>query len=105
MLFPWLGLSLRDDAMERRNTAALVALLGARLAVQLTFAGVVRRWQQSGIAVPLKRLDAPGLSVPCEIGRSSWFGAMFQRALPMVGLHYGEAGGFGGWVTDTSAGG
>jgi len=38
-LFPWLGLSLRDDAMERRNTAALVALLGALLAVQLTFIG------------------------------------------------------------------
>jgi hypothetical protein len=38
-LFPWLGLSLRDDAMERRNAAALVALLGALLAVQLTFTG------------------------------------------------------------------
>jgi hypothetical protein len=39
MLFPWLGLSLRDDAMERRNAAALVALLGALFAVQLTFIG------------------------------------------------------------------
>ena len=38
MLFPWLGLSIRDDAMERRNPAALLALLGALLAVQLTFA-------------------------------------------------------------------
>jgi hypothetical protein len=39
ILFPWLGLSFRDDAMERRNPAALVALLGALCAVQLTFAG------------------------------------------------------------------
>jgi hypothetical protein len=39
MLFPWLGLSLRDDAMERRNPAALVALLGALIAVQLTYIG------------------------------------------------------------------
>ena len=38
-LFPWLGLSLRDDAMERRNTAALVALLGGLFAVQLAFVG------------------------------------------------------------------
>ena len=38
-LFPWLGMSLRDDAMERRNPAALVALLGAMVAVQLTFLG------------------------------------------------------------------
>ncbi len=39
VLFPWLGLSLRDDAMERHNTAALVALLGALVAVQLAYAG------------------------------------------------------------------
>jgi uncharacterized membrane protein YjfL (UPF0719 family) len=39
LLFPWLGLSLRDDAMERRNRAALVALLGALVGVQLTFIG------------------------------------------------------------------
>ncbi len=38
-LFPWLGLSLRNDAMERRNAAAMVASLGALFAVQLTFAG------------------------------------------------------------------
>ena len=72
---------------------------------QLDLAHVLRRWQQSGITVQLKRLDAPGPPVPCEIQRPSWFGTMFQRALSMVGLHYGEAGGFGGWVTDTSAGG
>jgi len=72
---------------------------------QLDLAHVLRRWQQSGIAIQLKRLDVPGPSVPCEVARPSWFGAMFQRALSMVGLHYGEAGGFGGWVTSSSAGG
>ena len=38
-LFPWLGLSFRDDAMERRNTAALTALCGAVPAVALTYIG------------------------------------------------------------------
>jgi uncharacterized membrane protein YjfL (UPF0719 family) len=38
-LFPWLGLSFRDDAVERRNDAALVALCGAVLAVCLVYAG------------------------------------------------------------------
>ena len=38
-LFPWLDLSLRDDARERRNSVALVALLEALFAVQLTFIG------------------------------------------------------------------
>jgi hypothetical protein len=36
-LFPWLGLSIRDDAMERHNRAALIALLGALVAVQVSY--------------------------------------------------------------------
>lgn len=39
LLFPWLGISLRDDAMERRNAAALVALLGGLFGVGLIYAG------------------------------------------------------------------
>jgi uncharacterized membrane protein YjfL (UPF0719 family) len=38
-LFPWLGLSFRDDAVERRNIAALVALCGAVVAVAIIYAG------------------------------------------------------------------
>src|SRR4051794_20905131 len=38
-LFSWFGLSLRDDAVERRNAAALVALCGALLSVALTYIG------------------------------------------------------------------
>jgi len=38
-LFSWLGLSFRDDAMERRNIAALTALCGAVPAVALTYIG------------------------------------------------------------------
>ena len=38
-LFAWLGLSLRDDAIERRNVGALVALCGAELGVTVTYVG------------------------------------------------------------------
>jgi hypothetical protein len=72
---------------------------------QLDLAHVLRRWQQAGITIQVKRLDMPGPPVPCEIARPSCFGAMFQRALSTIGLHRGEAGGFGAWITDTSAGG
>jgi uncharacterized membrane protein YjfL (UPF0719 family) len=38
-LFPWLGLSLRDDAVERKNLSALIALCGAVLALGIIYAG------------------------------------------------------------------
>jgi len=38
-LFSWLGLSFRDDAVERRNIAALTALCGAVPAVAFTYIG------------------------------------------------------------------
>jgi hypothetical protein len=38
-LFSWLGLSLREDAMERRNLSALIAISGAAIAITLITAG------------------------------------------------------------------
>jgi hypothetical protein len=37
-LFPWFGLSIRDDAWERRNSAATVALACALVSIAITFA-------------------------------------------------------------------
>ena len=39
LLFSWLGLSLRDDAGERKNIGALVALCGSLTGVALIYAG------------------------------------------------------------------
>ena len=39
VLFSWLGLSWRDDVVERRNSAALIALCGAILSVAIIYAG------------------------------------------------------------------
>ncbi len=38
-LFAWLGLSARDDALERRNVAALAAICAAILAAALAYGG------------------------------------------------------------------
>jgi hypothetical protein len=38
-LFAWLGLSLQDDVVERRNVGALLALCGASMAVTIIYAG------------------------------------------------------------------
>jgi hypothetical protein len=38
-IFSWFGVSLRDDAADRKNTAALVALCGALLGVAVTYIG------------------------------------------------------------------
>lgn len=38
-LFPWFGLSLCDDVVERKNHSALVALCGAILALGIIYAG------------------------------------------------------------------
>lgn len=38
-LFSWLGVGARDDAIERRNPAALVAICGAIISVALVFTG------------------------------------------------------------------
>jgi len=37
-LFPWFGLCIGDDVIERRNLAALIALLGATLAIATIYA-------------------------------------------------------------------
>ncbi len=38
-MFGWFGISLRDDALERNNVAAAIALYGGCVAVTLAFAG------------------------------------------------------------------
>jgi uncharacterized membrane protein YjfL (UPF0719 family) len=39
LVFSWFGISYRDDVVERRNVAALIALCGAILGVALLYAG------------------------------------------------------------------
>ena len=68
-------------------------------------AHTLRRWQEAGIEVQLKRLDVPGSPVPCVVRKPSWFGWAWQRVLIAAGLVRGDSGaGFGGWVQPPSSG-
>ena len=71
---------------------------------QTDLAHTLRRWQEAGLAVELKRLDGPYVAVPCKVPKPPWFGWMWQRTLVAIGLRRGEAGGFGNWVPEPSSG-
>ena len=90
--------------MNQGMSSAMLVQHGSR-PPQRDLAHVLRRWQDAGMAILLKNVEVSGAPAACEIARPSWFGAMFQRALASVGLGRGDAGGFGAWVPDTSAGG
>ena len=73
-------------------------------APQPDLAHSLRRWQDGGICIELKRLDVPGPALPIEVRKPSAFGLLWQRALAMVGLRRHGLGGFGGFVPQPSAG-
>jgi len=67
-------------------------------------AHTLRRWQEAGITIELKRLDEPGGPVPCEVQKPSWFGWAWQRVLMASGFQRAKVGGFGAWVPEASSG-
>jgi hypothetical protein len=71
---------------------------------QPDLAHTLRRWQDGGIVIELKRLDASGPPVPIEVRKPSGFGFLWNRALKMLGLRRHRLGGFGGFVPEPSAG-
>jgi len=72
---------------------------------QSDLAHVLRRWQEAGIGLNVLRIDFPMTPEPLVVGRPSWYGAMFQRALTAMGLRRARSGGFGAWVPESGAGG
>jgi hypothetical protein len=72
---------------------------------QSDLAHTLRRWQDAGLVLKRKRLELPEPPETFKIARPSWYGAMFQRALAVMGFHRAENGGFGGWMPGSSAGG
>jgi hypothetical protein len=76
-----------------------------KLEPQSDLAHSLRRWQDGGINLERLRLDLPSRPEPFEVARPSWYGAMFQRALSSLGLRRSSTGGFGAWISGSSAGG
>ncbi len=71
---------------------------------QPDLAHTLRRWQEGGIAIELKRLDTAGPSAPIVVPKPSGFGSLWQRALALMGLRRHGLGGFGGFIPEPSSG-
>jgi hypothetical protein len=71
---------------------------------QPDLAHILRRWQEAGLTVLLKRLDEPGTPRALDIPKPSGFGWLWQRALEVLGLRRHGLGGFGGVVPIPSSG-
>ena len=85
------------------HRALLVQRTG--LQPQPDLAHTLRRWQEASVALERVQLDFTEPPERFEVTRPSWYGAIFQRALSMIGLRRAEAGGFGAWVQDSPASG
>jgi len=65
-LFPWFGLCIADDAIERRNPAALIALLDAT--TMLCRCRLARRFLIRSHSAPLRRWMCSRSSAHCDAG-------------------------------------
>ena len=70
---------------------------------QTDLAHTLRRWQDGGVAIELKRLDYSSPSTLIEVPKPSGFGSLWQRALTLMGLRRHGLGGFGGFVPEPSS--
>jgi hypothetical protein len=72
---------------------------------QTDLAHTLCRWQEDGIRLERARINSASPPEPFAVSRPSWYGAMFQRALAVLGLRRAGGGGFGGWVPEPGSGG
>jgi hypothetical protein len=99
--------------VEEKNGRAVrqmscLQLLGAsgqrRDEPQPDLAHTLRRWQEAGIAIELKRLDSPAPPAAIEVRKPSGFGRIWHRALDLLGLRRHALGGYGGFIPQPSSG-
>jgi len=91
--------------LAAHGIARVVLVQQTESLVAADLAQVLRRWQDNGMRLGRVRLDFPGPPEPMQVRRPAWYGVMFQRVLARMGFHRAQAGGFGAWVMDSSAGG
>src|SRR5207248_5092457 len=71
---------------------------------QADLAHTLRRWQEAGISIEVKRLASAGPPVPCDVARPSYFKWIWHRMLLMCGFRRNPLGGFGGFLPEPSSG-
>jgi len=114
-LFSFLGISARDDVLERRNTAGLVAIIGALLGATFCFAGG-NIGEGPGIAVVIAsagaalaswfplwyladRLSGQRISERITVERDTGSGIRLGAMLAASGIILGTAAA-GNWIPD-----
>ena len=71
---------------------------------QPDLAHTLRRWQEAGIGIHLKRFDTTGPPTPLVVERPSRFGSLWYRFWTLLGLTRNELGGFGGLIAEPGGG-
>ena len=67
-------------------------------------AHVLLRWQEEGISIFASSIVALSSVEPIRVNRPSRFRALWYRALALIGLSRGAAGGFGTWPQSSGGG-
>lgn len=71
---------------------------------QADLAHVLRRWQDAGIEILLKRLELAGQPITCRVGRPSLYKLIWYRLGVLLRLRRNPLGGFGGTLPEASSG-
>ncbi|MDB6110025.1 MAG: hypothetical protein JWR69_1775, partial [Pedosphaera sp.] len=90
--------------LKTHGISRVILALSFQNQAQPDLAHTLRRWQEAGIGIQLKRMEAIGPPAPCTIERPSWFGAIWYRAMVAFGLKRHALGGYGGIIGIASGG-
>ncbi|MDB6018120.1 MAG: hypothetical protein JWR19_2609 [Pedosphaera sp.] len=71
---------------------------------QPDLAHTLRRWQEGGITIELKRLEVTDPPTIYNVGSPSRFGAFWYRVCQLLGLTRNALGGYGGIIGQSSGG-
>ncbi|MDB6029956.1 MAG: hypothetical protein JWM16_294 [Verrucomicrobiales bacterium] len=72
---------------------------------QPDLAHTLRRWQEAGLVIEIKRLDTNGPPELCHVEKPSLYGQIWYRVKLAFGLIPNSLGGFGGYLADLSSAG
>jgi hypothetical protein len=90
--------------LEERGICRVVLIQEHSGQPQEDLSHVLLRWQQAGIRVEVFGTKLGVEPAQLSVNRPSYFRALWQRALAVLGLRRGAAGGFGDWPHSTGVG-